>query len=470
MTDNSYPSTPDSVPRHKYDSAVEARRFAEDMVNLTNKELWDLTKRLVKQTEEIDAHVAQRTAELQDTATQAEAASKAKSAFLASMSHEIRTPLNGVLGMAQALADTMLSPDQRAMTNTILESGELLLSVVNDVLDISKIEAGQMEIERVTMSIEDVISATQKLFDSKAREKDLALTVDIKKSARRWVRSDPTRLRQVLGNLLSNAIKFTGDGSVTIEVSMVDAMPGESLLRIAVTDTGIGIEPDKMSRLFQPYSQVDASTARQFGGTGLGLTISRQICQLLGGDLIVDSRPGQGSTFTATAQVIPALAPAHAGVDLDHEAALKTLEDARMKVLLAEDNRTNQLVFKKFVKDFDFDLTVVETGAQAVAAAREARFDIIFMDINMPQMDGMTATTHIRATEALNRQPAVPIVALTAHAMVDQVSSYLDVGMNKHLAKPLKKNALVVELALAYKQQADAVDAVSGSQVNPQQT
>lgn len=449
MNQHSIPQQPETVPRKQYQRELAARRLAEDMLSLTSKELWDLTKKLVKQTEKLDAQVAKRTEKLERMASQAEAANKSKSQFLASMSHEIRTPLNGVLGMAQALSDTDLTADQRAMTSTILESGELLLSVLNDILDISKIEAGQMEVEQVAMDVEQVIEATHKLFEPKAAEKDIDLRVEIKPSAKRWVKSDPTRLRQAIGNLISNAIKFTGQGSVTVSVTLIDAMPSESILCISVQDTGIGIAPDKMSRLFQPFSQADVSTARRFGGSGLGLTISRQICQMLGGDLVVDSTPGQGSIFTATARVTPAEARKSAQDDLDYDVAIEQIAQTGARVLLAEDNRTNQLVFKKFIKGLDLDLVVVETGAQAVAAAREQRFDVIFMDINMPQMDGVTATSHIRAAEARQEQSPTPIIALTANAMVDQISTYLAAGMDKHLPKPLKKNSLIVEIALA---------------------
>lgn len=436
-----------AVSRRRYERERQARMQAETLLDEKSRELWEVNQRLLNQAGELEIKVKARTAELDAARKRAEDANRAKSVFLASMSHEIRTPLNGVLGMAQVLSDSPLEAEQLRMAETIVESGEMLLTVLNDILDISKIEAGQLDIECVAFDLVDAMDATKQLFRQKAEEKGLALAFAIEEPARRWIRSDPTRLRQVTGNLLSNAIKFTMSGTVKVTISLNPDEPETGLLSIAVSDTGIGIPPDKLPRLFQPFSQVDSTISRRFGGTGLGLSISRQICRMMEGDITVDSVEGAGTTFLATTRVRLAETADRSRQRRNLDAAATALHTNPLSVLLAEDNRTNQLVFSKFLKDFPITITKVENGAEAVEAAARKTFDMIFMDINMPEMDGVTATTKIRRAQAERGQDRTPIIALTANAMVDQIAGYLAAGMDGHLPKPLKKERLIMDIA-----------------------
>jgi len=434
------------VSRRRYNRERLARQEAEELLDGKSRELWDANQELIKQADGLEKIVQDRTVDLQKAREVAEAASHAKSVFLASMSHEIRTPLNGVLGMAEALTDTTLSDEQKVMAATIVDSGQLLLAVLNDILDLSKIEAGQLEIETLPFDLETLFFATYQLYSFKAIEKNITFEINVQEDAKCWVKSDPVRMRQVAGNLISNAIKFTSSGSVVVDVTLDGRINESGILSIAVRDTGEGIPENKIAALCQPFVQVDASVARKHGGTGLGLSISQKICGLMGGDIFIESEEGVGSCFTATMRVVRTDTVSEE-TEGDIDKAIATIHQKKWRILLAEDNRTNQLVFKKFLKQFDLDIRVAGNGQEAIDLTGAEDFDLIFMDINMPIVDGVTATEVIRKRDADLKKERTPILALTANTMVHQITEYIEAGMDNHLAKPVKKNVLFQVMA-----------------------
>jgi PAS domain S-box-containing protein len=363
---------------------------------------------------------------------EAEAANRAKSLFLATMSHEIRTPLNGVLGMAQAMGMDALSPVQRERLGVVRASGEALLAILNDVLDLAKIEAGKLDLEDIEFDLETVVRGAHSAFTALANRNGLSFAFTIA-GAEGVYRGDPTRVRQVLYNLISNALKFTETG----EIRVAATRDGDDLC-VAVTDTGVGIPEDRLARLFDRFAQADASTTRQFGGTGLGLAICKELCEMMGGAITVASVPGEGSTFTMRLPlpfVGVASEPAAAIEAPDGQDAAPTLS---LNVLAAEDNTVNQLVLKTLLHQVGIEPVVVANGREAVAAWETGDWDVILMDVQMPQMDGPTATAAIREQERVMGRPRTPIIALTANAMSHQVAEYIAAGMDGHVAKPIE--------------------------------
>jgi signal transduction histidine kinase/CheY-like chemotaxis protein len=361
---------------------------------------------------------------------EAEAANRAKSEFLAAMSHEIRTPLNGVLGMAQAMSAAELAPDQRERVDVIRHSGEALLAVLNDILDISKVEAGKLEIEQVEFDLAEVLRGVSDTFSPLATQRGLRLSVELG-GAEGVYRGDPTRVRQIVSNLVSNALKFTPTGAIRV-IAVLEA----HALRLQVADTGIGMTPEVAASIFGKFVQADASTTRRYGGTGLGLAICRELAVLMGGSIDVASAPGKGSVFTirlplkrvGEARVAvasqPAAPRADAGVDL-------------IRVLAAEDNQINRLVLKTLLGQIGIEPDIVSDGALAVEAWRTGAYDVILMDIQMPEMDGVAATRTIRSEERATGRRRTPILGLTANAMSHQVADYRQAGMDGHVAKPI---------------------------------
>ena len=370
----------------------------------------------------------------------AEAANHMKSQFLANMSHEIRTPLNGVLGMVQVMEREDPTPVQRERLGAIRDSGAALLQILNDVLDISKIEAGKLELAPAPFDLEGLARRAAATFADSAAAKGLDLTVEVSDRARGVWMGDAERLRQILGNLVSNAVKFTDHGAVSLRVER----QAEGLA-FTVRDTGIGMAAEAMPKLFNKFSQVDESNERRFGGTGLGLAICRELVELMGGTIEVESAPGQGSAFEVRipaawicdpAEATPeAAAPATAG-------DLGELTDRPLRVLAAEDNLTNQRVLRALLEPLGVELTLVGDGLEAVAAWTLQPFDLILMDIQMPQMGGVAATRAIRAAELEAGSAPIPIVALSANAMTHQVAEYLAAGMTDYVAKPIDVGAL----------------------------
>jgi signal transduction histidine kinase/ActR/RegA family two-component response regulator len=362
---------------------------------------------------------------------EAAAANAAKTTFLATMSHEIRTPLNGVLGMLQVMQTGELSPAQRERLAIARQSGESLTAILNDVLDLSKIEAGRLEIETIAFDLPALLIGCHHAFSVLAIEKGLRCTLTIAPEARGLYHGDAHRLRQVIGNLLSNAVKFTDTGTVDLSARL----NGEDL-EIAVADTGVGVAPQDLDRLFGKFSQLDASTTRRHGGTGLGLAISRELCALMGGAIEVVSARGHGSTFTIR---LPAarLSPATA-IEPSEPAIGPSLPPASpLRVLAAEDNLVNQLVLKAILGQAGVTPTLVANGAQAVEAWLADDWDVVLMDVHMPVMDGVAATQGIRRLEAAEGRPRTRIIALTANAMGHQVQALLADGFDDHVAKPI---------------------------------
>ncbi len=372
----------------------------------------------------------------------AETANAAKTQFLATMSHEIRTPLNGVLGMAQAMGADDLSEVQRGRLGVIRASGQNLLTILNDVLDISKIEAGKLDLEEVDFDIDRIAEGAYHAFTAIAEDKDLQLILDVAPTASGVYRGDATRVRQILYNLISNALKFTERGAVTVKVSRSGGR-----VRLSVNDTGIGIKRADMRRLFEKFEQADASTTRRFGGSGLGLAICRQLAELMGGTIQARSRPGEGSTFVVSLPLKRrGQAAAAVTADTDGPAAASPAE---LRVLAAEDNEINQLVLKTLLSQFGLDLVMVADGQAALDAWEREPWDVILMDVQMPLMDGPTTTRAIRRREKELGRARTPIVALTANAMPHQVEEYRAAGMDGFVAKPIDVRQLLDELQKA---------------------
>ncbi len=363
------------------------------------------------------------------------AANLAKSQFIANVSHEIRTPLNGVLGMAQSLASDDLTASQRHRVEIIHSSGEVLLSILNDVLDFSKIEAGKLVLEATPFDLVKIVGEVQAAFSAVAENKNLTLSLRLEQARiGELYEGDPTRVRQIISNLVSNALKFTEAGEIEIIVSRL-----EEGVVVSVRDTGIGIPEDRLPKLFGQFEQVDASTTRRFGGTGLGLSICHELCRLMGGRIVVESQFGTGSTFTVHL-------PLQRGCALEGpllQAMARDLEEGaathrELRVLAAEDNKINQLVLTTLLQQMGVTPIMVEDGVQAVEAWRAADFDLILMDMQMPVMDGLTAVRAIRADEALSPRPRSSIIALTADVMSHHLEHYRLAGVDAVVAKPIQ--------------------------------
>jgi signal transduction histidine kinase/ActR/RegA family two-component response regulator len=381
------------------------------------------------------------------SANEARAESAAKSQFLANMSHEIRTPLNGVLGMAQALAQDDLTPEQRAKVDIMLDSSRTLLAVINDVLDLSKATESELEVSAVEVDLPFLLRSMVDMTRARAREKglDLTLTFDADLPAR--LRLDPVRVRQCIGHLLANAIKFTDRGEVVMGARVVNG-GGGALLEVTVRDTGVGMSKQEQARLFSPFAQVDGSATRKFGGAGLGLAITRKLARLMGGDVSLVSSPGEGSTFTLTLLAHPAILATNKAAALSSESGERPRAELRGKrVLLVDDNPLNRKVVQLFLAPYALQVTEAGDGMEALELLGRTSFDVVLMDIHMPRMDGVEAVRRIRSCG--ESWSAVPVIALTADALPGDQKRFLDAGMTDYLTKPLASRDLLRSLVMA---------------------
>jgi PAS domain S-box-containing protein len=401
-----------------------ARRFGDRIYGVAR----DVTQKVADERALVEAKAA------------AEAANQAKSDFLANMSHEIRTPLNGVIGIVDALSRTELDPLQTEMVALIAASGETLQRLVSDILDVSKIEAGQLRLEARAFDIDEALAAPLDIMRLRAEEK--GLEVQRAADVRGVFIGDSTRVRQILTNLISNAVKFTETGSVAVRVALSRA-EGDAMLEIEVEDTGVGFDSDHAARLFQRFSQADASITRRFGGTGLGLSISHALAEMMGGHISARSTPGVGSCFSVR---LPLGRAADPGALARPAPAATTSDRAQrpLRILLAEDHPTNQRVVQMILAGPQFELVIVEDGARAVAAFGQGRFDLVLMDMQMPVMDGLTATRAIRALEAQRAANAhTPVIMLSANAMAEHRDQARQAGADSHVPKPITAASLL---------------------------
>jgi len=415
------------------------------------RSLTDSFNHLLAKLDEREQSLQRTLRELVEARDAANAANVLKSQFLANMSHEIRTPLNGVLAMAEVMSMGDLTQVQRERLDVIRQSGGLLLAVLNDVLDLSKIEAGKLTLLVDDFDLEAAVAPTRESFAVIAERKGLSFKVEVAEEARGAWRGDADRIRQVVGNLLSNAVKFTLQGEVS---ATFDVAPDSGDLRLTIRDTGVGIAAEKQAALFEKFTQADNSATRRFGGTGLGLAICRELTQMMGGVISVESREGQGSVFTVELPLERGEMAAPSTVVV--QAAAEDADEGALRLLAAEDNPTNQQVLAAVMGSLGIEIDIVADGKLAFEAWRDGAYDLILMDIQMPVMDGIDSARAIRAAEAEHGRPRTPIVALTANALSHQVEEYLAAGMDGHVAKPIEISKLYDAISRALSEAATA--------------
>lgn len=469
----------------RFDAAGRPLRMIGTHTDVTSWRETEAALRAAReQSEQLNEQLENAIASAQQSALEANLGSQAKSEFLAVMSHEIRTPMNAVIGFTSLLLETPLSDEQRDWVRTVRSSGEALLTIINDILDFSKIESGKLELEHQSVMVRQSVSDAVNLLIEQARKKGLRLHAVVDPQVPEWITTDGTRLRQVLLNLMGNAIKFTAKGEVEVSVACETGPAGEAWLGFSVRDTGLGIPPDRLDRLFKPFSQVDSSTTRKFGGTGLGLAICKSLAKLLGGSIGVTQTSENGTTFKFTISCVPCERQEETSLsDLAHSAARRpestppmpvatepplpppaephsaavppppprASEDTMasrlpLQIVVAEDNAVNRKLMQHLLARLGYEAKFVGNGVECLALLNQAAFDVVLMDCQMPDMDGYEATQRIRSGEAGDAHRTIRVVALTAHAMAGDRDKCIAVGMDDYLTKPIQPKQLIAVL------------------------